>query len=46
LYSQPTRQLAPIPCDTRLFDELGLDPAVRRKIMVGNAERLMNMRFN
>jgi predicted TIM-barrel fold metal-dependent hydrolase len=38
--------LAPIPAHIKALDELGLDPAVRRKIMVGNAERLMNMRFN
>jgi uncharacterized protein len=38
--------LAPIPVHIKALDELGLDPVVRRKIMVGNAERLMNMRFN
>ena len=38
--------LAPIPAHIKALDELGLDPEVRRKIMVGNAERLMKMRFN
>jgi predicted TIM-barrel fold metal-dependent hydrolase len=38
--------LAPIPVHIKALDELGLDPEVRRKIMVGNAERLMKMRFN
>jgi predicted TIM-barrel fold metal-dependent hydrolase len=38
--------LAPILAHIKALDELGLDPEVRRKIMVGNAERLMKMRFN
>ena len=38
--------LAPIRAHIEALDELGLDPEVRRKIMVGNAERLMRMRFN
>jgi predicted TIM-barrel fold metal-dependent hydrolase len=38
--------LAPIPAHIKALDDLGLDPEVRRKIMVGNAERLMKMRFN
>src|ERR1700759_5065081 len=38
--------LAPIPGHIKALDELGLDPEVRRKIMVGNAERLMKMRFS
>jgi len=37
--------LAPILAHIKALDDLGLDPAVRHKIMVGNAERLMNMRF-
>ena len=38
--------LAPILAHIKALDQLGLDPEVRRKIMVGNAERLMKMRFN
>jgi uncharacterized protein len=38
--------LAPIAAHIKALDDLGLDPAVRHKIMVGNAERLMNMRFD
>jgi predicted TIM-barrel fold metal-dependent hydrolase len=37
--------LAPILAHIKALDDLGLDPEVRRKIMVGNAERLMKMRF-
>ncbi len=37
--------LGPIRTTIDVVDRLGLDPAVRRKIMVGNAERLMNMRL-
>ena len=35
--------LGPIAKTLRAIDALGLDPAVRAKIMAGNAERLMNM---
>jgi aminocarboxymuconate-semialdehyde decarboxylase len=37
--------LAPIPVHIKALDDLGLDPAVRSKIMVGNAKRLLNMSF-
>jgi uncharacterized protein len=37
--------LGPIATTIKVMDDLGLDPAVRRKIMVGNAERLMNMKL-
>jgi aminocarboxymuconate-semialdehyde decarboxylase len=37
--------LAPIPVHIKVLDDLKLDPAVHRKIMVGNAERLLNMSF-
>ena len=34
--------LGPIAKTIAAVDRLGLDPAARRKIMVGNAERLLN----
>jgi predicted TIM-barrel fold metal-dependent hydrolase len=37
--------LGPIAKTLAVIDELDLDPATRRKIMVGNAERLMKMSF-
>jgi predicted TIM-barrel fold metal-dependent hydrolase len=37
--------LAMIPPHIAALDGLGLDAAVRRKIMVGNAEKLLNMKF-
>ena len=37
--------LAPIPAHITALDGLGLAADARQKIMVGNAERLMNMRF-
>ena len=37
--------LAPIPVHIKALDDLGLAPDVRRKIMVGNAEKLLNMKF-
>jgi aminocarboxymuconate-semialdehyde decarboxylase len=37
--------LAPIPAHITALDGLGLASDVRRKIMVGNAERLMNTKF-
>jgi predicted TIM-barrel fold metal-dependent hydrolase len=38
--------LAPIPVHIKALDDLGLAPDVRRKIMVGNAENLLKMKFN
>ena len=38
--------LAPIPVHIKALDDLGLAPNVRRKIMAGNAESLLNMTFN
>jgi len=38
--------LAAIPVHITALDGLNLDAAVRRKIMVGNAERLLNMKFS
>ena len=38
--------LAPIPVHIKALDDLGLAPDVRRKIMAGNAESLLNMTFN
>jgi predicted TIM-barrel fold metal-dependent hydrolase len=35
--------LGPIAPTIKVMDDLGLDPATHAKIMVGNAERLMNM---
>jgi aminocarboxymuconate-semialdehyde decarboxylase len=37
--------LGPIPPTIKAIDDLDLDTATRRKIMVGNAERLMSMKF-
>jgi predicted TIM-barrel fold metal-dependent hydrolase len=37
--------LGPIAVTIKAMDDLNLDPAARRKIMCGNAERLMNMTF-
>lgn len=37
--------LGPIAKTLAVMDGLGLDTTTRQKIMVGNAERLMNMRF-
>jgi len=37
--------LGPIARTLEVMDALGLDAATRGKIMVGNAERLMNMRL-
>lgn len=37
--------LGPIAKTVAVMDELGLDAATKRKIMVGNAEQLMNMRL-
>ena len=37
--------LATIPVHIRALDGLNLDGAVRRKINIGNAERLLNMKF-
>jgi uncharacterized protein len=37
--------LGPIAKTLAVIDDLGLDAATRNKIMVGNAERLMNMRL-
>ncbi len=37
--------LGPIVKTRKVIDDLDLDAATYRKIMVGNAERLMNMRF-
>ena len=37
--------LAPIPAHITALDGLGLAPDVRTKIMVGNAERLLNMKL-
>jgi len=38
--------LAPIPAHIKALDGLDLDTAVYKKIMVGNAERLLNMKFS
>jgi hypothetical protein len=37
--------LGPIPTTIKVLDDLSLDAATRGKIMVGNAERLMNRKF-
>ena len=37
--------LAPIPVHIKALDDLKLDQAAYRKIMVGNAERLLKMKF-
>jgi predicted TIM-barrel fold metal-dependent hydrolase len=37
--------LAPIPVHIKALDGLALDAAVRRKIMLGNAEKLLNMKL-
>jgi aminocarboxymuconate-semialdehyde decarboxylase len=37
--------LAAIPVHIKALDGLNLDAAVYKKIMVGNAERLLNMKF-
>ena len=37
--------LGPIPTTIKVLDDLGLDAGTRNKIMVGNAERLMNRKF-
>ena len=37
--------LGPIAKTLAVIDDLGLDPAMRSKIMVSNAERLMNLRL-
>jgi Leu/Phe-tRNA-protein transferase len=37
--------LAAIPMHVKAIDGLGLAPDVRRKIMVGNAEKLLNMKI-
>jgi uncharacterized protein len=38
--------LAPIPVHIKALDDLNLAADARRKIMAGNAERLLNMKFN
>ncbi|HMK81186.1 MAG TPA: amidohydrolase family protein [Xanthobacteraceae bacterium] len=38
--------LGPIAQTIAALDRLGLDPATRRKIMVGNAERLLNIKLS
>jgi aminocarboxymuconate-semialdehyde decarboxylase len=37
--------LAPIPVHIKALDDLNLDAAIYKKIMLGNAERLLNMKF-
>ena len=37
--------LAAIPVHIKALDGLNLDAATYKKIMVGNAERLLNMKF-
>jgi aminocarboxymuconate-semialdehyde decarboxylase len=38
--------LAPIPVHIKALDDLALAPDARRRIMAGNAEKLLNMKFN
>ena len=42
---QPVRPGDRLRVHIKVLDDLNLDPAVRNKIMVGNAERLLNMTF-